>query len=162
MRHVSDGLSKITKKKERCYPLPWKRRVISTECCSEKRREWEGTWFCACGMLAGFQGMSNERRTRRWSNSSRFQVSLHADNNSSCAHSKFHYWIWIRNLQLVALEKGVMQIFLSAALLRPPSVKKKAPLHVKTGTGTGKLGSAVGPAHADTVPLVLRMYLSIC
>lgn len=66
-RAIQDN-KKYQEKKSSCYPLPWKRRVISTECCSEKSGEEEGAWFCLCGMLACFQEMGNERRMRRtWS-----------------------------------------------------------------------------------------------
>lgn len=62
----------IKDKKERCYPSPWKRRVISTECRSagtekrtEKRSEMWHDFVNVCGMLAAFQGISIKARKKR-------------------------------------------------------------------------------------------------
>lgn len=118
-RAIQDN-KKYQEKKSRCYPLPWKRRVISTECCSEKSGEEEGAWFCLCGMLACFQEMGNERRMRRtWSSlrAAGFRCPCRPERGGA----NFHCLIWLRNHQLAFLEERSGQIFSLLLYPAPPT-----------------------------------------
>lgn len=154
-RAIQDN-KKYQEKKSRCYPLPWKRRVISTECCSEKSGEEEGAWFCLCGMLACFQEMGNERRMRRtWSSlrAAGFRCPCRPERGGG---ANFHCLIWLRNHQLAFLEERSGQIFSLLLYPAPPHPLlpsfPEASLHVYTETASGKLGSAVDLAHAAYSP----------
>lgn len=157
---------KYQEKKSRCYPLPWKRRVISTECCSEKSGEEEGAWFCLCGMLACFQEMGNERRMRRtWSglHAAGFRCPCRPERGGA----NFHCSIWLRNHQLAFLEERSGQIFSLLLYPAPPHTPSSLPFLKPRCMFIQRLRveswvQLLIWLMLLTVPHVLRMCLSIC
>lgn len=155
-RAIQDN-KKYQERKSRCYPLPWKRRVISTECCSEKSGEEEGAWFCLCGMLACFQEMGNERRMRRtWSGlrAAGFRCPCRPERGGG---GKLSLLNLIKKSSVGVFWGKIWADFSHCCSIQHPPHPllpsfPEASLHVYTETASGKLGSAVDLAHAAYSP----------